>query len=150
MLVELTARNELSKLNDARLFREHAYVGGKWTATQDGRVTAVTNPATGAQLGVVPALGAAETEAAIAAAAAAFPAWRRLLPQERAAHLRRWYELMVEAKDDLALIMTLEQASRSPRRKARSSMPRASSSGLPRREGASMSRASRRICRTAR
>jgi aspartate-semialdehyde dehydrogenase len=109
MLVELTARNALSKLNDARLFREHAYVGGKWTAAEDGKVIPVSNPATGAQLGVVPALGAAEAEAAIAAAAAAFPAWRRLLPQQRGALLRRWYELMVEAKDDLALIMTLEQ-----------------------------------------
>jgi succinate-semialdehyde dehydrogenase len=109
MLTELTARNELSKLKDPRLFREHAYLGGKWTAAKDGKVMAVSNPATGAQLGVVPALGGAETEAAIAAAAAAFPAWRRLLPQQRAAYLRRWYELMVEAKDDLALIMTLEQ-----------------------------------------
>jgi succinate-semialdehyde dehydrogenase len=109
MLAELTARNELSKMKDARLFREHAYLGGKWTAAKDGKVMPVTNPATGAQLGVVPALGGAETEAAIAAAAAAFPAWRRLLPQQRAAHLRRWYELMIEAKDDLALIMTLEQ-----------------------------------------
>ena len=109
MLTELTARNELSKLKDPRLFREHAYLGGKWTAAKDGKVMAVSNPATGAQLGVVPALGGGETEAAIAAAAAAFPAWRRLLPQQRAAYLRRWYELMVEAKDDLALIMTLEQ-----------------------------------------
>jgi aspartate-semialdehyde dehydrogenase len=109
MLAELKARNELSKLKDARLFREHAYVGGKWTAAKDGKVMAVTNPATAEQLGVVPALGAAETGAAIEAAAAAFPAWRRLLPQQRATHLRRWYELMIAAKDDLALIMTLEQ-----------------------------------------
>jgi aspartate-semialdehyde dehydrogenase len=109
MLAQLTARNELSKLNDPRLFREQAYVGGKWTAAHDGKVMAVTNPATGEQLGVVPALGVVETKAAIDAAAAAFPAWRKLLPQQRAAFLRRWYELMIEAKDDLALIMTLEQ-----------------------------------------
>jgi len=109
MLAELIARNALSKLTDPRLFREQAYVDGKWTAARDGRVIEVANPATGAQLGVVPALGAAETEAAIAAAAAAFPAWRKLLPQERAAYLRRWYELMIAAKDDLALLMTLEQ-----------------------------------------
>ncbi len=109
MLAQLTARNELSRLNDPRLFREQAYVGGKWTAALDGSVVAVTNPATGEQLGVVPALGGAETEAAIMAAAAAFPAWRKLLPQQRGAILRRWYELMIAAKDDLALIMTLEQ-----------------------------------------
>ncbi len=109
MLVELTARSELSRLADPRLFREQAYIGGKWTAATDGKVIPITNPATGEPLGVVPALGAAETEAAIEAAAAAFPAWRRLLPQQRAAILRRWYELMTLAKDDLALIMTLEQ-----------------------------------------
>jgi len=109
MLAELIARNELSNLRDPRLFREHAYVGGKWTAAQSGKVIAVRNPASGEQLGVVPALGAAETEAAIAAAAKAYPAWRRLLPQQRAAYLRRWYELMTLARDDLALLMTLEQ-----------------------------------------
>jgi succinate-semialdehyde dehydrogenase len=109
MLAELIARSELSNLSDPRLFREQAYVGGKWTAARDGRVIAVTDPATGERLGGVPALGAAETEAAIEAAARAFGPWRRLLPQERAAYLRRWYELMVEARDDLALIMTLEQ-----------------------------------------
>jgi succinate-semialdehyde dehydrogenase len=109
MLAEYTARNELSNLKDPRLFREQAYIGGKWTAAADGKVIAITNPASGARLGVVPALGAAETELAIAAAAKAFPAWRRLLPQERAARLRRWYELMIDARADLALLMTLEQ-----------------------------------------
>jgi aspartate-semialdehyde dehydrogenase len=109
MLAELIARNALSNLKDPRLFREQAYVDGKWTAARDGRVIEVTNPATGGQLGVVPALGAAETEAAIAAAAEAFPAWRKLLPQERAARLRRWHQLMLEAQADLALLMTLEQ-----------------------------------------
>jgi aspartate-semialdehyde dehydrogenase len=109
MLAELPARSELSNLKDPRLFREQAYVDGKWTAAANGKVIQITNPATGAKLGVVPALGAAETEAAIAAAARAFPAWRKLLPQERAARLQRWYELMVEASADLALLMTLEQ-----------------------------------------
>ncbi|MDX1541909.1 MAG: NAD-dependent succinate-semialdehyde dehydrogenase, partial [Geminicoccaceae bacterium] len=72
-------------------------------------VVGVTNPATGARLGVVPALGAPETEAAIAAAAQALPAWRKQLPQDKARLLRRWHDLMVEAKEDLALLMTLEQ-----------------------------------------
>jgi aspartate-semialdehyde dehydrogenase len=109
MLAELIARSELSRLKDPRLFREQAYVGGKWTAAQGGEVIPITNPATAEQLGVVPALGAAETETAIEAAERAFPAWRKLLPQERGARLRRWYELMVEARADLALLMTLEQ-----------------------------------------
>jgi aspartate-semialdehyde dehydrogenase len=150
MLAELTARTALSKLRDPRLFREQAYVDGKWTAARGGRVIEVTDPATSAQLGVVPAFGAAETEAAIAAAVAAFPAWRKLLPQERAAYLRRWHELMTQAKDDLALIMTLEQGKPLAEAEGEIAYPRASSSGSPRRPGASTSRASRRICRTGR
>ena len=54
-------------------------------------------------------LGAAEADRAIAAAEAAFPAWRALLPQERAARLRNWFDRIRAANEDLALLMTLEQ-----------------------------------------
>jgi len=97
------------RLRDPRLFREQAYIGGKWRPADDGSVSAVTNPSTGAPIGCVPDMGAAETKAAIDAAAAAFPAWRALLPQERSVRLRRWYELMLENREDLAVIMTAEQ-----------------------------------------
>ncbi|HVW92997.1 MAG TPA: NAD-dependent succinate-semialdehyde dehydrogenase [Devosia sp.] len=69
----------------------------------------VRDPATGAGIGRIAALGADEARAAVDAAAGAFPAWSRLLPQERSAILRRWYELIMAAQDDLALIMTREQ-----------------------------------------
>ena len=69
----------------------------------------VFDPAIGDSIGRVPALGAAEARAATDAAAAAFPLWAGLLPQERSAALRRWYELILAAEDDLALIMTREQ-----------------------------------------
>ena len=108
MLAEL-ARGEIAKLDDPCLLREQAYIGGRWTAARDGATSPVTNPATGLQLGVVPAMGVAETDDAIAAAARAWPAWKRLLPQQRAAVLRRWCELIVAARADLALLMTLEQ-----------------------------------------
>jgi aspartate-semialdehyde dehydrogenase len=69
----------------------------------------VLDPATGGVIGSVPALGAAQAQAATDAASAAFPGWSGLLPQERSAALRRWYELILAAQDDLALIMTREQ-----------------------------------------
>ncbi|WP_119459436.1 NAD-dependent succinate-semialdehyde dehydrogenase [Rhodospirillaceae bacterium SYSU D60014] len=96
-------------LRDARLFREQAYIDGKWRPADGGAVCEVTNPSTGASIGWVPDMGVAETRAAIAAAAAAFPSWRALLPQERSARLRRWYELMIDNREDLAIIMTAEQ-----------------------------------------
>lgn len=99
----------LSRLTDRALFRTLAHIGGRWTAATDAADFAVTDPASGAQFARVARLGVTETDAAIAAAKAAFAPWRDLLPQERARILRRWAELMLAANDDLALIMTLEQ-----------------------------------------
>jgi aspartate-semialdehyde dehydrogenase len=99
----------LDRLVDRRLYRELAYLDGHWTASGKAKTFTVTDPATGAALAWVAALGAEEADQAIEAAHRAFPAWKALLPQERSAFLRRWYELIVEAREDLALIMTLEQ-----------------------------------------
>jgi aspartate-semialdehyde dehydrogenase len=99
----------LDGLRDRRMLRELAYVDGHWTAGDAGQTFEVSDPASGAKIGWVSKLNADQTTIAIDAAAKAFPLWRDLLPQERTAKLRRWYELILEAKDDLALIMTLEQ-----------------------------------------
>ncbi|RCW85648.1 NAD-dependent succinate-semialdehyde dehydrogenase [Phyllobacterium bourgognense] len=99
----------LDGLRDRRMLRELAYVDGHWTAGDAGQTFEVSDPASGAKIGWVSKLNADQTTIAIDAAAKAFPAWRDLLPQERTSKLRRWYELILEAKDDLALIMTLEQ-----------------------------------------
>ncbi len=105
-----TIRHEaFDRLSDRRLHRELAYVGGQWTAGESGDGFDVSDPATGASLAWVAALGPTETVRAIDAASDAFPAWRALLPQQRTAILRRWFELIVAAKEDLALLMTLEQ-----------------------------------------
>lgn len=100
---------ELVRLGDRRLLRELAYVDGKWTAGAAQRVFELRDPATGAALARVADLGAEEAGQAVAAASRAFPGWRALLPQERAAKLRGWFDLILAAKDDLALLMTLEQ-----------------------------------------
>ncbi|MBE0694434.1 MAG: NAD-dependent succinate-semialdehyde dehydrogenase [Aquamicrobium sp.] len=99
----------LDRLADRRLHRELAYVGGNWTASEDGATFEVTDPATGASLAFVASLGTSKTVCAVDAAADAFPRWRGLLPHERAAVLRRWFDLIAAAREDLALLMTLEQ-----------------------------------------
>ena len=72
-------------------------------------MSAIANPATGELLGNVPELGAAETRRAIGAAHAAWPGWRQATAQTRATILRRWFSLMLEHQEDLAMLLTLEQ-----------------------------------------
>ena len=96
-------------LRDPSLFRQACAVGGKWIEADDGKTIAVRNPATGEVVGTVPAFGAAETRRAIEAANAALPAWRAMLAKERAAILRKLFDLMIANTDDLAMIMTAEQ-----------------------------------------
>lgn len=69
----------------------------------------VINPATGKTIATVPDLGRADTERAIAAAAAAFPAWSEKTAGARSAILRRWHDLILENVEDLAMILTTEQ-----------------------------------------
>jgi succinate-semialdehyde dehydrogenase/glutarate-semialdehyde dehydrogenase len=97
------------QLSDKRLFRQQAYLNGAWCDAHDGRTMTIANPASGDALGTVPEMGQSETRDAIAAAAAAYPAWRARPAKERAQVLRRWFELMHEHADDLAQLMTLEQ-----------------------------------------
>jgi aspartate-semialdehyde dehydrogenase len=99
----------LDQLADRRLLRELGYLNGSWTAGADGKTFEVTDPATGESLAWVAALDAQQTTQAIDAAAAAFPKWRALLPQARSKILRDWHARILAAKDDLALLMTLEQ-----------------------------------------
>ncbi|MEJ8573593.1 NAD-dependent succinate-semialdehyde dehydrogenase [Microbaculum marinum] len=96
-------------LTDRALFKSFAYIGNRWVAADDGGVIAVTDPADGALIGEVPRLTSRESARAVDAAQAAFPGWAGDLPQNRSRMLRRWYELMVAAREDLARIMTAEQ-----------------------------------------
>src|SRR5687768_8739959 len=94
-------------LKDPKLFREQCYIDGEWVG---GETTIpVRNPATGAVLGSVPRLGAAETRRAIEAAERAWPAWRAKTAKERSVILRKWFDLMMANQEDLAQILTAEQ-----------------------------------------
>jgi succinate-semialdehyde dehydrogenase/glutarate-semialdehyde dehydrogenase len=97
------------KLSDPSLLHTHAFINGQWINADDGATTAILNPATGEEIARVPRLGVAETRRAIAAADAAFPAWRAKTGKDRAKILRRWADLMLENQEDLATILTSEQ-----------------------------------------
>ena len=96
-------------LKNAALLRRHGYIDGRWTAADSGATFDVRDPARGVVLAAVPDMAAGETGRAIAAAAAAFPAWSRRPAKERSQILRRWFDLIVANADDLALLITGEQ-----------------------------------------
>jgi succinate-semialdehyde dehydrogenase/glutarate-semialdehyde dehydrogenase len=96
-------------LKDATLLRQQCYLNGEWHDADSKTTFDVTNPATGEVIGHVPKMGAAETRRAIDAANAAWPAWRKKTAKERAAIMRRWFDLMIQNQDDLAVLMTVEQ-----------------------------------------
>ena len=96
-------------LKDGKLFHQQCYIDGQWSDADNRQTIPVTNPANGAPIGSVPKMGAAETRRAIEAADRALPAWRGKLAKERAAILRKWFELMLANQDDLGLLMTTEQ-----------------------------------------
>jgi succinate-semialdehyde dehydrogenase/glutarate-semialdehyde dehydrogenase len=101
--------NMMSVLNDESLLRSDAYVGGSWSAAASGGRFEVRNPATGKAIAAVADLSAADARRAISAAERAWPAWREKTAKERAALLRQWYALIMENREDLARLMTMEQ-----------------------------------------
>ena len=100
--------NLAALLRDPTLLETRAFVAGEWVGADDGRTFPVTNPARGDVIAHVADLTRAETARAIAAAEAAMKDWARWTGKERAAVLRRWFDLMVENADDLATILTAE------------------------------------------
>ncbi|KAF1951727.1 succinic semialdehyde dehydrogenase [Byssothecium circinans] len=95
-------------LNDKSLLKEQTYVNGEWISAKSGKTFEVTDPATGKPIGRMPEFDRADTEAAIAAAAAAFPSFRKTTARERSRMLRKWYQLITENADDLAKLITWE------------------------------------------
>jgi succinate-semialdehyde dehydrogenase/glutarate-semialdehyde dehydrogenase len=104
----MDAKTKLA-IDDQSLFRQQCYVNGRWVDAAAGATIEVTNPATGEVLGTVPGFDAADTRSAIEAANAAWGPWRAKTGKERAALMRRWFELMMAHQDDLAVLMTCEQ-----------------------------------------
>ena len=99
--------SERGALAELDLLLDRALVGGEWVEG-DRAPIAIEDPFTLEVFGEVPNLGAAETERAVAAAAEAFPGWAGKTAQERGRVLRRWLELLVQHRDDLARLITRE------------------------------------------
>lgn len=99
----------LAQLTDPTLFKEFAYVNGKWVNANDNQTFVVKNPANDNWLGNVASLDSEQSLIAVDAAQAVFIEWSCKLPHARSAVLKKWHQLMLENVDDLALIMTLEQ-----------------------------------------
>lgn len=91
------------------LVKTELHLDGAWRPASDGAVFAVRNPSTGSVIARVASASREDTRAAIAAAEAALPGWRRTTAKARAAVLRRWYDLVVAHADELAAILTAEQ-----------------------------------------
>lgn len=98
-----------SILQDKKIFRTQCFINGQWCDADDKSTIAVVNPANGKTLGQVPNCGADETRKAIAAASAAFAAWKAKTPQERGVYLHAWEQAIRDNLDDLACLLTLEQ-----------------------------------------
>ena len=105
------------KLRDPLLLRQQAYLDGCWTDADSGKTLTVTNPSTGEVLATIPNMGMAETGRAIEAAGKALVNWKSLTAEERSRILRRWYELMLQHQDDLAILLTSEQGKPLPEAK---------------------------------
>ena len=91
------------------LMRSQSYVGGQWIDAEGGRSATVVDPASGKPIGVVACLAARQSAGAVDAASKAFAPWSSMLPQERSKLLRRWFELILECREDLACLMVAEQ-----------------------------------------
>jgi len=97
------------KLKDPLLLREQCFIDGRFVSADNGGTLSVHNPATSETLGLIPNMGAAETRRAIEAADRALPAWAARTAKDRSVILRRWFDLMLQHQEDLAILMTAEQ-----------------------------------------
>ena len=96
-------------LRDQSLLKNDAFIDNQWVQSQSGKTFSVTNPANGALIINVAECGVQETTKAINAAHKALEGWRKKTAKERAGYLRAWFNLIIENKDDLAVLLTAEQ-----------------------------------------
>jgi succinate-semialdehyde dehydrogenase/glutarate-semialdehyde dehydrogenase len=100
---------QMFEIKDSSLFREQAFIGGRWMDADSGNRFEVVNPANNRVIGSVPDMGAREVQWAIDSAETAGTMWREETAKDRSIILRRWHDLIIENREDLARIMTVEQ-----------------------------------------
>ena len=96
-------------IQNFKLFRDKCYINGEWVEANSKDTISVNNPATLKEIGTVPKCGKEETKNAIDAANAAWPQWKSTSARERSNILRKWFDLIISNKEELAQIMTIEQ-----------------------------------------
>ena len=94
------------RLKDPSLLRDRCYIDGAWIGTP---ASPVTNPANGVEIAKIPRMSTTEATQAVEAAERAFPAWAKLTAKQRSNILRKWFDLIVANREDLAMILTTEQ-----------------------------------------
>lgn len=99
----------MMNISNQSLFRQQAFINGQWVDASDQQTMPIYNPSTQQLIGQVPVITAQQTQEAISCAQAAWANWRDKPAKERSSVLRRWFDLILENKDDLATIITLEQ-----------------------------------------
>lgn len=99
----------MDRIKNQKLFKQQCYVNGEWRTARSGKTIDVMSPFDNSLLGQVPNFSATETNDAIEAAHAALQTWRNLTAQARGDILWRWAELIRDNREDLAIIITLEQ-----------------------------------------
>ncbi|HEX8331411.1 MAG TPA: NAD-dependent succinate-semialdehyde dehydrogenase [Segetibacter sp.] len=97
------------KLNDEQLLKKQSFIENKWVDASDKKTFAVRNPANGEVVAEVADCGQKETEEAITCAYKAFGKWSKKTAKERGTLMKRWFDLINQHADDLALLMTTEQ-----------------------------------------
>ncbi|KAL4225793.1 hypothetical protein ACF0H5_013784 [Mactra antiquata] len=104
----ITYKTFIHKARMSSLIKDKAYVNGEWVAAKSGATYNVTNPANGSIVGTVPDMKATDTEVAIQSAYKAFQTWKKTTAKERGEMLKKAYRIMLEQKEELARIITLE------------------------------------------
>jgi len=97
------------RLKDTSLVQSKCLIDGQWIEADSGQTSAVINPADGAEIARVAYASSAETQRAIDAADQAWATWREETAEHRGTLLRKWFDLMIEHQEDLAVILTAEQ-----------------------------------------
>ncbi|MGC9659790.1 succinate-semialdehyde dehydrogenase (NADP(+)) [Acinetobacter pittii] len=97
------------QVNELALFRQQAFVAGKWCDADHQQTSEILNPATLEVIGTVPNMGKAEAERAIEAAKEAWPLWKNKTAKDRSIILKKWFDLIISNADELAFILTSEQ-----------------------------------------
>ncbi|TAN46527.1 MAG: NAD-dependent succinate-semialdehyde dehydrogenase [Methylococcaceae bacterium] len=97
------------KLHDPALLKDRGFIDGEWVDSIGGARLEVVDPASGESIGTVPDMGPDETRIAVSAASSTWNPWRNLVAKERAAVLRKWFDLILAHQEDLACLITAEQ-----------------------------------------